>query len=44
MHNVSLTIVGNKSGHFGERGNADYASGKSAVQGGLIKSLIGDAA
>lgn len=44
MRNVSLIIVGSESGHFGERGNADYASGKSAVQGGLLKSLAGDAA
>lgn len=42
MRNVSLIIVGSESGHFGERGNADYASGKSAVQGGLVKSLMGD--
>lgn len=42
MGNVSLIIVGSESGHFGERGNADYASGKSAVQGGLVKSLMGD--
>ena len=40
--NVGLVIVGSESGTFGERGNADYASGKSAVQGGLIKSLMGD--
>lgn len=42
MSNVSLIIVGSESGHFGERGNADYAAGKSAVQGGLVKSLMGD--
>jgi hypothetical protein len=42
MKNVSLIIVGSESGHFGERGNADYAAGKSAVQGGLLKSLMGD--
>lgn len=42
MNNVSLIIVGSESGHFGERGNADYAAGKSAVQGGLLKSLMGD--
>lgn len=44
MGNVSLVIVGSESGHFGERGNADYASGKSAIQGGLLKSLMGDVA
>ncbi|CZR52050.1 uncharacterized protein PAC_01927 [Phialocephala subalpina] len=44
LKNVSLIIVGSESGHFGERGNADYASGKSAVQGGLLRSLMGDAA
>jgi NAD(P)-dependent dehydrogenase (short-subunit alcohol dehydrogenase family) len=42
LKNVSLIIVGSESGHFGERGNADYASGKSAVQIGLLKSLMGD--
>ncbi|KAL8781223.1 MAG: hypothetical protein Q9213_006116 [Squamulea squamosa] len=40
--NVSLIIVGSESGHFGERTNADYASGKSAVQYGLVQSLKGD--
>jgi NAD(P)-dependent dehydrogenase (short-subunit alcohol dehydrogenase family) len=44
MENVSVIIVGSESGHFGERGNADYASGKSAVQGGLLRSLMGDVA
>jgi NAD(P)-dependent dehydrogenase (short-subunit alcohol dehydrogenase family) len=42
LENVGLIIVGSESGHFGERGNADYASGKSAVQYGLVKSLMGD--
>ncbi|KAL8798108.1 MAG: hypothetical protein Q9200_007823 [Gallowayella weberi] len=42
MANVSLIIVGSESGHFGERTNADYASGKSAVQMGLVQSLKGD--
>ncbi|KAL8711922.1 MAG: hypothetical protein Q9225_007028 [Loekoesia sp. 1 TL-2023] len=40
--NVSLIIVGSESGHFGERANADYASGKSAVQLGLVQSLKSD--
>lgn len=44
LQNVSLIIVGSESGYFGERGNADYAAGKSAVQGGLVKSLMGDVA
>ncbi|KUJ23017.1 NAD-P-binding protein [Mollisia scopiformis] len=44
LKNVSLIIVGSESGHFGERGNADYASGKSAVQGGFVRSLMGDVA
>lgn len=44
LKNVSLIIVGSESGHFGERGNADYASGKSAVQGGLLRSLMADVA
>lgn len=43
LRNVGLVIVGSESGTFGERGNADYAAGKSAVQGGLVKSLMGDA-
>lgn len=42
LSNVSLIVVGSESGRFGERGNADYASGKSAVQDGLVKSLMGD--
>ena len=44
LKNVSLIIVGSESGTFGERGNADYASSKSAVQGGLVRSLMADAA
>lgn len=42
--NVSLVIVGSESGWFGERSNPDYASGKSAVQVGLVQSLRGDVA
>ncbi len=44
LKNVSLVIVGSESGWFGERSNADYASGKSAVQVGLVQSLRGDVA
>ena len=44
LENVSLIIVGSESGRFGERANADYASGKSAMQGGLLGSLVGDVA
>jgi NAD(P)-dependent dehydrogenase (short-subunit alcohol dehydrogenase family) len=44
LNNVSVIVVGSESGHFGERGNGDYASGKSAVQVGLVKSLMGDVA
>lgn len=40
--NVGLVIVGSESGHFGERTNAAYASGKSAVQAGLVQSLKSD--
>ena len=42
LRNVSLVIVGSESGTFGERGNADYASSKSAIQFGLVQSLKGD--
>lgn len=42
LRNVSLIIIGSESGRFGERGNADYSAGKSAVQGGLVSSLMGD--
>lgn len=42
LRNVGLIIIGSESGHFGERGNADYAAGKSAVQIGLVKSLMAD--
>jgi NAD(P)-dependent dehydrogenase (short-subunit alcohol dehydrogenase family) len=44
LKNVGLIIVGSESGHFGERSNAEYASGKSAVQFGLVKSMMGDVA
>ncbi|KAL2866150.1 SDR family NAD(P)-dependent oxidoreductase [Aspergillus lucknowensis] len=40
--NVSLILIGSESGHFGERGNPDYAAGKSAVQYGLLRSLSAD--
>ena len=42
VENVSLIIIGSDSGLFGDRGNADYAVGKSVVQGGLLKSLMSD--
>jgi len=42
MDNASLTIIDSESGLFGVRGNADYAAGKSAVQGGLLKSSMSD--
>jgi NAD(P)-dependent dehydrogenase (short-subunit alcohol dehydrogenase family) len=44
LKNVGLIIVGSESGHFGEHCNADYASGKSAVQFGLVRSLMRDVA
>ncbi|KAL8950043.1 MAG: hypothetical protein Q9222_003903 [Ikaeria aurantiellina] len=40
--NISLIMVGSESGRLGERSNADYASGKSAVQVGLLQSLTSD--
>lgn len=42
LRNAGLIIIGSESGTFGERGNPDYAAGKSAVQIGLVKSLMGD--
>ena len=42
LKNASLIIVGSESGRFGERGNPDYAAGKSAVQVGLLQSLRAD--
>ncbi|OCK84429.1 NAD-P-binding protein [Lepidopterella palustris CBS 459.81] len=44
LKNVGCVIVGSESGWFGERGNADYAVGKSAVQVGLLASLRADVA
>ncbi|KAL3421410.1 short-chain dehydrogenase reductase sdr [Phlyctema vagabunda] len=44
MRNVGLVIVGSESGIFGVKGNADYSAGKSAVQGGLLLSLVDDVA
>ena len=41
--NICLILVGSESGDFGERGNADYAASKSAVQFGLLQSLKADA-
>lgn len=35
----SLVLVGSTAGVFGEAGHADYAAAKSAVTGGLLRSL-----
>ncbi|KAI9726505.1 MAG: hypothetical protein M1828_001327 [Chrysothrix sp. TS-e1954] len=43
LENVSLILVGSESGSFGEREHPDYASAKSAIQGGLLQSLKADA-
>ncbi|QDS69139.1 hypothetical protein FKW77_010425 [Venturia effusa] len=43
VRNVSLIIIGSESGHWGERGNADYGASKAAVQYGLLQSLRQDA-
>ncbi|KAF2125452.1 NAD(P)-binding protein [Dothidotthia symphoricarpi CBS 119687] len=39
LNHPNLVIIGSESGHFGERQNAEYSLGKSAVQGGLLMSL-----
>ncbi|KAJ4347555.1 hypothetical protein N0V95_005339 [Ascochyta clinopodiicola] len=39
MKHPNLIIIGSESGIFGERQNAEYSLGKSAVQGGLLHSL-----
>ena len=39
MKHPNLIIIGSESGLFGERLNAEYSLGKSAVQGGLLNSL-----
>ncbi|KAF1847945.1 NAD(P)-binding protein [Cucurbitaria berberidis CBS 394.84] len=39
LRHPNLIIIGSESGHFGERLNAEYSLGKSAVQGGLLMSL-----
>ena len=43
LKNPTLIIIGSESGMFGEKSNADYSTSKSAVQGGLLKSLAIDA-
>jgi NAD(P)-dependent dehydrogenase (short-subunit alcohol dehydrogenase family) len=40
--NVSLVIIGSEAGTFGVTGNADYGASKSAVQYGLVQSLVKD--
>ncbi|KAJ4993435.1 short-chain dehydrogenase reductase sdr [Stagonosporopsis vannaccii] len=42
MRHPNLIIIGSESGLFGERQNAEYSLGKSAVQGGLLNSLRAD--
>ncbi|KAH7396356.1 NAD-P-binding protein [Pyrenochaeta sp. MPI-SDFR-AT-0127] len=39
VEHPNLIMIGSESGHFGERLNAEYSLGKSAVQGGLLMSL-----
>jgi NAD(P)-dependent dehydrogenase (short-subunit alcohol dehydrogenase family) len=43
LQHPNLIIIGSESGHFGERTNAEYSLGKSAVQGGLLMSLRAEA-
>jgi NAD(P)-dependent dehydrogenase (short-subunit alcohol dehydrogenase family) len=40
--NVSLVIIGSEAGTFGVTGNADYGASKSAIQYGLVQSLVKD--
>lgn len=42
MRHPNLIIIGSESGLFGERQNAEYSLGKSAVQVGLLNSLRAD--
>jgi NAD(P)-dependent dehydrogenase (short-subunit alcohol dehydrogenase family) len=39
MDNVSLIIIGSDSSLFGERGNADYAAGKSICPGRIVEEF-----
>jgi NAD(P)-dependent dehydrogenase (short-subunit alcohol dehydrogenase family) len=43
LQHPNLLMIGSESGHFGERTNAEYSLGKSAVQGGLLMSLRAEA-
>ncbi|KAK4958708.1 hypothetical protein LTR66_013104 [Elasticomyces elasticus] len=43
LKNTSLIIIGSEAGHFGVRTQAAYAAAKSAVQYGLMQSLMADA-
>lgn len=43
LKHPNLIMIGSESGHFGERQNAEYSLGKSAVQGGLLMSLRAEA-
>jgi NAD(P)-dependent dehydrogenase (short-subunit alcohol dehydrogenase family) len=43
LRNVSLIIIGSEAGVFGVTGNPDYSASKSAIQYGLVKSLMKDA-
>jgi len=40
--NVCLVIIGSEAGTFGVTGNADYSASKSAIQYGLVQSLVKD--
>ncbi|KAF2173574.1 hypothetical protein M409DRAFT_15852 [Zasmidium cellare ATCC 36951] len=42
LKNVSLVIVGSEAGIYSTRAQAAYATGKSAVQVGLMKSVVQD--
>ncbi len=40
--NVCLVIIGSEAGIYGVTGNADYGASKSAIQYGLVQSLVKD--
>ena len=39
LSNVAIVLTGSESGKFGQRGHAEYASGKAGLQYGLVKTV-----
>jgi NAD(P)-dependent dehydrogenase (short-subunit alcohol dehydrogenase family) len=42
LPNLAVVLTGSECGKFGQEGHAEYASGKAALQYGLVRSVKND--